>query len=213
MRRCVAVICSTLMSLALPVASSAQQRVANDTLGFWVIGRDAPTREWASEWIERTLRRTSTRPTVPALGWKPALLRLLDVDPPDALGDPPNPERRSGPMAHASAPARYPWDMTREVSVGEMIERLHDERLGIIVQVVVHRYAGASTLAADSVYGLEALAIAEKGLGTTSKRVVILASSSGFVEDRRLQEASRKLGERLTAMWVDLMAAGPVRAR
>ena len=211
---CLLAICvCVLVSVTRPATSHAQHHAANDTLGFWVIGHDAPTRQWASEWIERAMRSASSRSPVPLLGWRQGLPRFLDVDAPGALSDPPPAARRGGPAESISVTTQYPWDMTREVSVGEMIEILHNARAGVVVQVVVRRFAGESDMAADSVYGLEALAIAEKGLGAASTRVVTLTASSGVVADRTLREASHQLGVRLAAMWVDLMAAGPVRAR
>jgi hypothetical protein len=208
-----AVVVVVLASLACPSAAAAQRRITNDTLAFWVIGRDASTRERASQWIERTMRSTTTRPPVPMLDWQRVLPRLLDVDPPGTIGDTSAFERRSGPAVPAERNVPYPWDMTTELSVAGMIERLHDERMGVVVQVVVSRYSEGSGSASDSVYSLEALAIAEKGLGAVSKRIITLTTSSGSVEDRSLREASRQLGERLAAMWADMKATGPVRAR
>jgi hypothetical protein len=213
MRRNLVVVLCALMALAWPEMTQAQRSIGDDTLGFWVIGPDAPTRQWASEWIERALRTSATRPVVPILPWQQVLPRLLDVDAPGSLGDPPPSERQEGPAARSDLYPHYPWDMTQELSVAGMIERLHDEHMGVVVQVVVRKYSRESSLAADSVYEFEALAIAEKGLGALSGQVVTLTSATRFIAHRSLREASRQLGERLAAAWVDLMSAGLVRAR
>jgi hypothetical protein len=212
MSRRLAMLAYTALSLGWPATSLAQPTVWRDTLAFWVIGPDSATRQWTSEWIERTLRAAATRPQVPIVAWRRALPRLLDVDAPSALGDPPADEARGGPGPLPDPNAHYPWDMTQPLSVRDMIERLHDQHLGVIVQVVVRRYSAESASAADSVYGLEALALAEKGQGVRSRQIITLIAASN-IEHRSLREAGRLLGERLAVVWFDITAGRPVRAR
>jgi hypothetical protein len=212
MNRRLAMLVCTALSVGWPAISLAQPTVSHDTLAFWVIGPDSATRHWTSEWTEHALRAAATRPQVPILAWRRALPRLLDVDAPGALGDPPADDARGGPDALPDPNVRYPWDMTQPLSVREMIERLHDEHLGVIVQVVVRRYSAEVGSVADSVYGLEALALVEKGQGARSRQIITLIAASN-IEHRNLREAARLLGERLAVVWLDLTAGRSVRAR
>ena len=118
--------------VATSVPASVLAQATRDTLGFWVVGRDAPTRAWASEWTERALRAAVDRPRRPILDWRSGLRRMLDVDPPGALEALP----RGGPSAGIGLSADYPWDMTQEVPLQDMRDILHDLRLGAVVQVV-----------------------------------------------------------------------------
>ena len=195
-------VISLQLLVASTVPASLPAQAARDTLGFWVVGRDASTRAWASEWMERALRASVDRPQLPILDWKSGLLRMLDVDPPGALEDP----RRDGPSVGVEPSAKYPWDMRQEVSLSDMRDILHDLRLGAVVQVVVRRDALSFVSPRDSVYVLYAVAIAEQSIGAHSHALLLTAAHSRVIAHASLQVGTEMLATEIAAIWSDLAA-------
>ena len=201
------VILQLLVASTLPASLPAQ--APRDTLGFWVIGRNASTRAWASEWTERALRASVDRPQLPILDWRNGLLRMLDVDPPGALEDPPH----DGPSVGVEPSANYPWDMTQEASLHDMRDILHGRRLGVVVQIVVSREELSFERPRDSVYVLFAVAIAEQSIGAHSHELLLTVAHSRDIWDASLQHGAERLAAEIAAIWSDLEVVRALRGR
>jgi hypothetical protein len=208
-RRMLTAFVCAMLSGVLPALAQARPDSAKTRIGFWVIGPSEQTRGWASQWIEAALRSAADRLRGSVVDWQTVLRTGLDVDA-APLGSPPEERRRGGPAAEVAAES-YPWDMTEPVPFEEMTVRLRETQLTVLVQVVARAVPAALT-SLDSVWVLDAVAIAARRGEIPRRRGIVLATARR-VSDASLRTASNSLGLQLTEVWGQLTASDSVRAR